>query len=452
MMYDNIIIGFGQGPKVLANTMRQHNESVLSIEADRLRYGGTCFTVGCIPTKELIFKSQHRNKGLTAQENYKQAILGKIRTVEMLRDVGYHMIADSGAHIINGVGSFIDNHHVKVESDDGKSQIFEGKRIIINTGSTPIIPDIPGINDSHHVFDSTGLMDQKILPDRLVIIGAGAIGLEFATMFNNFGSHVTLIEANDTFMPAYDSETAQAVYEDLTDEGIRIFKHTKVLEITDHEDFTRLSMQVNGNEPLDIDTDAILVATGRRPNIDRLNLDATDIQVDGERIIYDEHLETTVKNVFVEGDVKGGPQLTSISLSDNRVISNHLYGDNQLNVNHEQEFFPTSIFMNVPLSHIGLTAKEAEKQGYDVLTSFLPASGTLRSNITGDERGFMKIVVDSKSEEILGATFYIDQSPEIINLVALTMHEHLKYKVLTSMTYTHPVASEMLFFLLSGLQ
>ncbi|MGV0166979.1 FAD-dependent oxidoreductase [Furfurilactobacillus sp. WILCCON 0119] len=449
--YDNIFIGFGQGPKVLANTFRKHGESVLSIEADRARYGGTCFTEGCIPSKELLFLSK-QDQNLLSRESYRRAILEKERTVESLQDYGYHMIADGGTKIINGTGSFVDNHHVKVVFPDGNNAIYEGKRIIINTGSVPVMADIKGLSDSRHVYDSKRMMDEGELPERLVIIGAGAIGLEFAEIYSNFGSKVTLIESASEFMSKSPRFTANAVRKDLESHGVRIVTGAVVEDIHDTESGTKVSATLRGDEPILITADAVLVATGRKPNISGLNLEKTDINVENGQIVHNDHLETDVANIFVEGDVKGGPQLTSISLSDNRIITDYVYGGGEITVNGEQAVFPRTIFLNTPLSTIGMSVDEARKSNQNIGITRMLASDTLRARITGNNDGFMEILVDLETKKIVGSTLYIEHSEEMINLVALVIREQLPYTALVNLTYSHPVSGEMFAFMLSDIK
>ncbi|MGV0167322.1 FAD-dependent oxidoreductase [Furfurilactobacillus sp. WILCCON 0119] len=449
--YDNIFIGFGQGPKVLANTFRKHGESVLSIEADKSKYGGTCFTEGCIPSKELLFLSQQQQNGLP-REKYRQAILDKDRTVESLRDYGYHMIADGGTNVINGTGSFIDNQHVKVVFPDGTDTTYEGKRIIINTGSVPIIPDIPGLAGSRHVYDSKRLMDERELPERLVIIGAGAIGLEFATIYSNFGSKVTLVESASQFMSRSPRSVANAVQKSLESHGVRIVTDAVVDNIHDADIGTEVSATLHGAEPILLTTDAVLVATGRKPNISGLGLEKTDVHVVQGKISHDDHLETDATGIFVEGDVKGGPQLTSISLSDNRIITDYVYGDGTSSVSEEQDVFPRTVFLNTPLSTIGMSIDEARKSNRKIGIARMTAADTLRARITGNNDGFMEVLIDLDTNQIAGATLYIEHSEEMINLIALVIKEHLPYTVLAHMTYTHPVSSEMLSFMMNAVE
>ncbi|WP_265459405.1 dihydrolipoyl dehydrogenase family protein [Enterococcus sp. HY326] len=447
--YDNIIIGFGQGPKVLANTMTARGESVAVIEASRKRYGGTCFTIGCIPSKELLYASQHPDQALSQKENYRQAVLEKMATVEDLRSVGYHMIADGGADIINGKASFVDEHHVKVTDAAGNETILFGERIIINTGATTAYPEISGLKDSKYAYDSTSIMELFDLPDRLTIIGGGAIGLEMATIYNNFGTQVTVLDTYTSFLPKYDRETADAILANLTAEGIRIFSGATIEEIVDGSHDAEVLFTLGEKEPLSIKADAILVATGRRPQTEGLNLAAAGVEYDDKGIKYNDHLQTNIPHIFVEGDVKGGGQFTYISLSDNRIIADFLYGEKQLTVSKEQAVYPLVLFLNTPVASIGVHEEQVDKA--NVLTSFLPASGTLRSRITGDTTGFMKTVVDKETHQILGATLYIENSPEVINLLSLAMRENLPYESLTNLTYSHPVTSEMLFFLYNSL-
>ena len=344
--------------------------------------------------------------------------------------------------VYDGIGSFVSKNVVNVENNGENIQI-EGEKIFINTGSTTIIPNIKGISESNYVYTSTSLMELKELPKKLTIIGAGYIGLEFASMYSEFGSEVTVIDMSDRLMPREDEEIAERVKAILEAKGIKFLLKSKIEEISDRNDKGYVKISGENGES-EVESDAILVAIGRKPNTEGLNLEAAGVKTD-ERgaVAVDETLKTTADNIWAMGDVKGGLQFTYISLDDFRIIRDNVYGNGSRTIN-DRNVIPYSVFINPPLSRVGMTEKEAVEKGYEVKTGRLEAMAIPKGKIEGVTDGLLKTVVDAKTDKILGCTLLCNTSHEMINVVAAAIKAEQKYTFLKDMIFTHPTMSEAL--------
>ena len=446
--YDAVIIGFGKGGKTLAGFLAGKGQNVALIEKSDKMYGGTCINVGCIPSKKLVNSTKVlKNKGLdnieAKEKFYAESIDNKNALIGALRGKNYEMLASKDTvTVYDGTGSFVSKNVVNIESNGENIQI-EGEKIFINTGATTIIPNIKGISESKHVYTSTSLMELKELPKKLTVIGAGYIGLEFASMYSEFGSEVTVIDMADRLMPREDEEIAERVKAILEAKGIRFLLKSKIEEISDRNDkgYVKISGKAGENE---VESDAILVAIGRKPNTDGLNLEAAGVKTD-ERgaVAVDETLKTTADNIWAMGDVKGGLQFTYISLDDFRIIRDNVYGNGNRTVN-DRNVIPYSVFINPPLSRVGMTEKEAIEKGYEVKTGKLEAMAIPKGKIEGVTDGLLKTVVDAKTDKILGCTLLCNTSHEMINVVAAAIKAEQKYTFLRDMLFTHPTMTEAL--------
>ncbi len=446
--YDAVIIGFGKGGKTLAGFLAGKGQNVALIEKSDKMYGGTCINVGCIPSKKLVNSTKVlKNKGLNSIEDkekfYSESIDNKNALIGALRGKNYEMLASKDTvTVYDGTGSFVSKNVVNVEKNGENIQI-EGEKIFINTGSTTIIPNIKGIKESSHVYTSTSIMELKELPKKLTIIGAGYIGLEFASMYSEFGSEVTVIDMGDRLMPREDEEIAERVKAILEAKGIKFLLKSKIEEISDRNDKGYVKISGENGES-EVESDAILVAIGRKPNTEGLNLEAAGVKTD-ERgaVVVDETLKTTADNIWAMGDVKGGLQFTYISLDDFRIIRDNVYGNGNRTIN-DRNVIPYSVFINPPLSRVGMTEKEAVEKGYEVKTGRLEAMAIPKGKIEGVTDGLLKTVVDAKTDKILGCTLLCNTSHEMINIVAAAIKAKQKYTLLKDMIFTHPTMSEAL--------
>ncbi|QTQ39690.1 FAD-containing oxidoreductase [Lactobacillus taiwanensis] len=431
----NIIIGFGKGGKTLAKFLAQKGEEVLVIEKSNKMYGGTCINIACLPSKRLIIEAAN---GVS----YVDAVNGKNEMTAQLRDKNYHMLADEkNVTVLDGEAHFIADHEIEVVLPNGEKTQYRGERIFINTGAVPVMLPIPGLKESKYVLNSTQAMDEKKMPENLTIIGAGYIGLEFASMFAKYGSKVTVLDHSKEFLSREDEDISQLVKKDLEEAGIHFELGVDIEEISDGENEAKVRYQVDGQEK-EISADRILVATGRKPNIENLGLENTAIEVtDRGAIKVDDFLRTTVDNVWAIGDVKGGLQFTYISLDDFRIIKDQLFGTGARMIS-DRKVVPYSVFISPALSQVGLNEKQAQKQDKKYKLFKLPVAAIPKAKVAKDSRGLFKALVDPETEEILGATLYGIESYELINMISLAMKAHLSYTVLRDQIYTHPTMSE----------
>lgn len=446
--YDAVIIGFGKGGKTLAGFLAGKGQNVALVEKSDKMYGGTCINVGCIPSKKLVNSTKVlKDKGLSSIEDkekfYTESIENKNTLIGALRGKNYEMLASKeNITVYDRTGSFVSKNVVNVENNGENVQI-EGEKIFINTGSTTIIPNIKGVKESNYVYTSTSIMELKELPKKLTIIGAGYIGLEFASMYSEFGSEVTVIDMGDRLMPREDEEIAERVKAILEAKGIKFLLKSKIEEISDRNDKGYVKISGENGES-EVESDAILVAIGRKPNTEGLNLEAAGVKTD-ERgaVVVDETLKTTADNIWAMGDVKGGLQFTYISLDDFRIIRDNVYGNGSRTIN-DRNVIPYSVFINPPLSRVGMTEKEAVEKGYEVKTGRLEAMAIPKGKIEGVTDGLLKTVVDAKTDKILGCTLLCNTSHEMINVVAAAIKAEQKYTFLKDMIFTHPTMSEAL--------
>ncbi|EGQ4260552.1 FAD-containing oxidoreductase [Staphylococcus pseudintermedius] len=430
--YDLIVVGFGKAGKTLAKFAAQQGKSVAVIEKSAEMYGGTCINIGCIPSKVLV------HDGIEAA-SFNDAMQRKRDVVNALNSKNYHNLADEETvDVINMTASFKSAHAIDLLNAQGEAvQTIEGKNIVINTGAKSVIPNIKGIDTSQRVYDSKAIMDLTQQPKRLVIVGGGYIALEFASIFANFGTTVTVLERSDQILKREDAVIAQQVTEDLTQKGIQFIYNAETEAIEDEADVTKVVTNQGTFE-----ADAVLVATGRKPNTEGLNLEAAGVQL-GQRgeIIVNDKLQTSVDHIYAVGDVHGGLQFTYISLDDFRIVKSQLFGDGKRTL-AQRGVVPYTMFIDPPMARVGMTATEAREKGYDILENQVAVNTMPRHKINNDTRGLFKAVVDAKSGQVLGATLYGQESEELINIVKLAIDQQLPYAVLRDNIYTHPTMAE----------
>ncbi|BDF66352.1 pyridine nucleotide-disulfide oxidoreductase [Oscillospiraceae bacterium] len=453
---DAVVIGFGKGGKTLAGALAEAGRSVIMVERSDKMYGGTCINVACIPTKSLVHSAalSAAMGGSFAEkaERYAAAIFEKDRLTGALRGKNYHKLADHpNVTVLTGDGSFLDARHVAVAMADGSREEIEAGQVFINTGARPFVPPIPGLKESRYVYLSESLLDRRDLPRRLVIIGGGYIGMEFASMYANFGSQVTVLQDGAVFLPREDQEVAGAVLESLAARGVEVLRSTKTLGVEDVGDHAEITIE-NADGRRVLEAEALLVATGRRPNVAGLNLGAAGVELtDRGAVKTDEHLRTTAPNIWAMGDVAGGLQFTYISLDDFRIVKSAVLGDGSRTTANRGQV-PYSVFLDPPFSRVGLTEQEARDKGYSVKIARLAAAAIPKANVLQKPTGLLKAVIDADTGLILGAHLFCEESYETINLIKLAMDAKVPYTVLRDGIYTHPTMTEALNDLFGAVQ
>ena len=448
--FDVIIIGFGKGGKTLAAEFAKRGQKVAIIERSDKMYGGTCINIGCIPTKTLVHQAKMASalKDATFEERsefYRNAVSVKESVTSALRNKNYHNLADNpNVTVYTGIGSFVSADVVAVRMATEEIRLTS-KQIIINTGAETVIPPIEGVAGNPFVYTSTSIMELADLPRRLVIIGGGYIGLEFASMYASFGSQVTVLESYPELIAREDRDIAASVKETLEKKGIVFRMNAKVQSVNRVEDKAIVTFaDSQTNEVFVLEADAVLLATGRRPNTKDLNLEVAGVEVDVRgAIIVDEYLKTTNPNIRAVGDVKGGLQFTYISLDDYRIVREDLFGDKERRTG-DRNPVSYSVFIDPPLSRIGLNEEEARRQNRDIIVKKLPVMAIPRAKTLGETDGLLKAIIDKNTGKILGCVLFAPDSGEVINTVAVAMKTGQDYTFLRDFIFTHPSMSEAL--------
>ena len=442
---DAAVIGFGKGGKALAGALAAAGKTVALVEKSPKRYGGTCINVACIPTKSLVHSAAlSAAQGGTFDERaarYAAAIDEKDRVTGLLRGKNYHKLADlPNVEVVDGTASFVDATHLEVERPDGMREAIEAEQVFVNTGARPFVPPIPGV-DGPRVHVSETLLDVRTLPERLVVIGGGYIGMEFASLYANFGSQVTVVQDGEEFLPREDAEIAAAVLASLEARGIRVVRGADVRRIDDGPDEALVTVAADGAEER-LPADAVLVATGRRPNVAGLNLEAAGVELTGRGAgRTDEHLRTTAPNIWAMGDVVGGLQFTYLSLDDFRIVRDDVLGDGA-RTTANRGTVPYSVFLDPPFSRAGMTEQEARAAGLNVKVAKLPAAAIPKAQLLQKPTGLLKAVIDADTDLVLGVHLFCEESYEMVNTAKLAMDAGLPYQVLRDAVYTHPTMSE----------
>jgi pyruvate/2-oxoglutarate dehydrogenase complex dihydrolipoamide dehydrogenase (E3) component len=443
---DVLVIGFGKGGKTAAHVLTDAGKRVILIERSANMYGGTCPNVGCVPTKMLVHYANARRLEDDAQEFFANSVAGVQALTSAFRAGNFEALdGKDTATVITGTARFIDAHTVAVGEDEHRITVT-APIILINTGSEPVIPAIPGLADSSHRVSSTDLIQRDRLPDRLVIVGGGYLGLEFAAIYQHFGARVTVLETADRLLGHEDADIAQAVTDILAGDGIQLVTGAKVVDVRDNAETSTVVYEKDGRT-VTVEAEAVLAATGRRPATGNLGLEAAGVRTTAHGAIeVDEYLRTSRPHIFALGDVNGGPQFTYVSLDDARIVLDQLLGEGK-RTTADRVAVPRTLFITPPLATAGLTEKEARAQGRDITVSRENVADIIampRAYTVEETRGVMKFVVDADTDLILGAALLTIDAQEIINLVTLAMRHGITATALRNSIYTHPSSTEAL--------
>lgn len=404
---DVCVIGFGKAGKTIAAKRAAAGDKVALVEADAEMYGGTCINIGCVPTKFLLTQA-------AAGQPYKDAQQARNNFIAKLNSANQAMVEGKGVLLVTGSASFSGPKTIVV----GDQLELTADTIIINTGA------VSKVTAGGRIHDSTSIQQLTSAPESLAIVGAGPIGLEFATMFKRFGTRVKVYNGAPEFLGQYDSDIAQAVREHLTQQGI---------EIVDQR----------VEDPEQLQEELVLMAVGRRPAVAGLQLEAAGIAYTERGITVTEHCETNIPGVYAVGDVTGAPQFTYASYDDHRIVMAHRWGKQERS--RKGRVLPSTVFIDPPLATVGSTAKEAAATREIVVRQANIADLAIvpRPKILGQTAGVAKFVVDAASDEILGATLFCVDAQELINMVALAMRHGITAQQLGAGIYTHPATAEL---------
>jgi pyruvate/2-oxoglutarate dehydrogenase complex dihydrolipoamide dehydrogenase (E3) component len=439
--YDAIILGFGKAGKTLAGSLARQGKQVALVERSSGMYGGTCINVGCIPSKSLVNSAaeaaRHAGEPFAQRARiYADAIQEKRRVTTLLRGKNYHKLADlPNVRVVDGVGSFRSATEIEVAGADG-IQLLSASKIFINTGARPVMPAIPGLAGNPAVYTSETLMDEEALPARLILIGAGYIGMEFASLYAAFGSEVTVLQDGDTFLPREDRDVAEEIRRILTARGVRFVAGVTITKV----EGGRVSWHQRGAEVTQ-DAQAILVAAGRQPATQDLHAENAGVALTPRGAVQtDAQLRTTADNIWAMGDVAGGLQFTYVSLDDYRIVESQLLGGAR--TTHNRTIVPYSVFMDTPLARVGLTEAQAKAQNLPYRVLKLPTAAVPKAQVLKKTDGFLKAIVNTETNKILGAALLCPEAYEMVNTIALAMDLDADYTVLRDRIYTHPTMTE----------
>jgi pyruvate/2-oxoglutarate dehydrogenase complex dihydrolipoamide dehydrogenase (E3) component len=444
--HDAVIIGTGQCGKPLALALARAGWKVAVIEREYV--GGTCINVGCTPTKTMVASARVAHVARRALDygvsagtvgvDMRRVLERKRRVVESFRNGGRRSLEKAAnLELIFGEASFVDAKRILVRLNAGGTRELEGKRVAVNTGCRPAVPPIPGL-DRVRFLDSTSIMELTELPEHLVVLGGGYIGLEFCQMFRRFGSRVTIVNRDPRLILREDPDVSTEVEKILKEDGIEVLNSAQVTRVEKIGSGVRVVFQSG-----EVSGSHLLVAVGRVPNSDRLNLAAAGVETDKAGFIKaNSRLETNVPGIYAMGDVKGGPAFTHISYDDFRVLrANWLAGGS---ATIEGRLVPNCVFIDPQLATVGLNETEAQKRGLDYRVAKLPMTGVARAIEMSETRGFMKAIVDAKTAQILGCTILGIEGGEIMSMLQIAMMGKIPYTAIKEAVFAHPTLAESL--------
>jgi pyruvate/2-oxoglutarate dehydrogenase complex dihydrolipoamide dehydrogenase (E3) component len=447
--YDAIIIGTGQSGKPLALALARAGRKVAVIEREHV--GGTCINVGCTPTKTMVASGRvaylarrAKDYGVNAGPvtvDMRRVHERKRGLVETFRNSGQSSLEKTAnLELIFGEARFRDARSVAVALNGGGTRELEGKRVVINTGGRPAVPPISGL-DRIPFLDSSSIMELTELPEHLVVLGGGYVGLEFCQMFRRFGSRVTIVNRDPRLIEREDPDVSAEVEKILGEDGIEILNSKQVTQI--EKTGTGVRVLLSGAGAKQIAASHLLVALGRVPNSERLNLAAAGVETDDAGFIkVNAKLQTNVPGIFAIGDVKGGPAFTHISYDDFRVLRENWLAGGSATI--EGRMVPNCMFIDPQLASVGLNETEAKKRGLDYRVAKLAMSGVARAQETSETRGFMKAIVDAKTQQILGCTVLGVEGGEIMSMLQIAMMGEVPYTVIKEAIFAHPTLAESL--------
>ncbi len=448
--YDALIIGSGQAGTPLSTALAGTGMRTALIE--RTHVGGTCINEGCTPTKTMV--ASGRVAYLARRANDYGVCTGpisidlvKIRErkrniVDSFRNGSQSRLEKTpNLELIFGDATFSGPKTVAVRSQDGGQRTMSAKCVFINAGTRASRPKLDGL-DSVAFLDNISIMELDALPDHLLILGGGYIGLEFGQLFRRLGSRVTIVQSAGQLLAGEDPDIAEEITKILRQDEVEVLLNSKATHAEKSGDRIRLSVQ-SKNDSTTLVGSHLLVATGRVPNSDSLNLAATKIQSDGRGFIQvNDRLETTAEGIYALGDIKGGPAFTHISYDDFRIIRANLIEKKLASTKGRQ--VPYTLFIDPQLGRVGLTETEARAQGRNIRVAKLPMTHVARALEVDETRGFMKAIVDADTNQILGAAILGIEGGEIMSALEIAMMGKLPYTALRDGTFAHPTLAESL--------
>jgi pyruvate/2-oxoglutarate dehydrogenase complex dihydrolipoamide dehydrogenase (E3) component len=447
--YDILILGSGQAGSFLAWTLAEQGKRVAVVE--RKYVGGSCPNIACLPTKNIAHSAKvaslfwrSEEFGIT-KDNVKISMIGvrerKRKMVEAVDGMLLGKYKTTGAEFIIGSGKFIAPKTLEVSLRDGGKRMLRGDKVIISTGTRAAMERIPGLTEANPMTHVEALELDEV-PEHLIIIGGGFVGLEFAQAMRRFGSRVTVIDRNPRLAHREDLDASEAIHELFRDEGIEVVLNANITHVEGKSGASVKLHVVQSESKRILEGSHILVAAGRTPNTDCICLDVAGVQLAARGYIkVNEHLETTAPDVWAVGDCAGSPHFTHIAHDDFRVVLDNLAGGSRVTTGRQ---VPSCVFTDPEFARIGLSEVEAKKQGIPYRVTKLPMAAIPRANTVSETRGFMKALVEEKGDRILGFTVFGFEAGELIAVVQVAMIAGLPYTALRDAILTHPTMAEAL--------
>jgi pyruvate/2-oxoglutarate dehydrogenase complex dihydrolipoamide dehydrogenase (E3) component len=453
--YDFVVVGSGEGAKYIAWTLAKQGNHVASIE--RKYIGGSCPNIACMPSKNIIHSAKvasyfQRSEEFGISRDSFRIDMSKVRDrkrkmVNDMLDIHLAKFKTSGAELIMGSAEFVGPRTLSVALSDGGTRVVRGDKVIIGVGTRATIPNIPGLPEAKPLT-SVEALELDHIPDHLLVLGGGYVGLELAQAMRRFGSKVTVIDRNSRLAHKEDEDVSEALEQLCADESIELLLGARVADVegVSGDSITIRFVQDRAEKRLN-GTD-LLVATGRTPNTQGLGLKSAGVELTERGYIkVNERLETTAPNVWAVGECAGSPQFTHIAFDDFRVIRDNLAGQPRVTTGRQ---VPFCMFTDPEIARIGLSETEAKSQGIAYRLVKIPMAADLRTRTLSETRGFMKALIDAESDRILGFTVFGVDGGEIMGAVQIAMIADLPYTALREAVFAHPTLLEGLVVLFSA--
>jgi pyruvate/2-oxoglutarate dehydrogenase complex dihydrolipoamide dehydrogenase (E3) component len=445
--FDTLILGSGQGGKLLAWHLARSGQKVAVVE--RRWVGGSCPAVACLPSKNVLWSAHvahlarnSRHFGTEVGEVHTSMVRVLERKQEMVaREVEFHLNAyeQSGARLIMGNGRFVAPSTVRVELNDGGTRVVKADRVVVNVGTHATIPGIPGLRESRPLTHIEAL-ELDYAPSHLVVLGGGYVAIEMAQAFRRFGSRVTILESGPRIMSREDPDVAEELHRILTAEGIEIRVNSMVTRVRGISgDRVQLSL-ATGMQTHELEGTDLLVAVGRSPNTSDIGLEAAGVNLNSFGYIQvNDRLETSAPRVWAIGECAGSPQFTHASVHDFKIVSANMAGADR---STRDRLMPHVLFTDPPLAHVGLTEQEARKKDIRVRVAKLPMSHVLRTEATEETAGFMKVLIGAADDTILGFTMLGAEAGEVMAAVQTAMLGKAPFQILRDAAIAHLTYAE----------
>jgi pyruvate/2-oxoglutarate dehydrogenase complex dihydrolipoamide dehydrogenase (E3) component len=450
----NLVIGSGEGGKYLAWHLAQSGQPTIVIE--RRWIGGSCPNINCLPSKNEIWSAKVAHLARHAAEfgtttgpvaiNMEAVRRRKREMVEGLVAVHIKNYQETGAQLVMGEARFTSPKTIEVHLNHGGSRTITGDRVFLNLGTHAAIPPVPGLRESQPLTHIE-ILELDRLPEHLIVIGGGYVGLEFAQSYRRFGSKVTILQHAERLLSNEDADVSAELQRLLTADGIDIVTHAELAKVTGRSG-AEVVIEVRTSEgERTIAGSDILVATGRIPNTTGIGLELAGVEITSAGWLrVNERLETTAPDVWAIGECAGSPQFTHASLDDFRVIRDNLAGGARTTTGR---LMPSCLFTDPPVAHVGLSEDEAKQKGIPVQVARIPMAAVLRARTLSETQGFMKTLIEPGSGRILGFTMIGPEAGEVLSVVQMTMQAASPYTVLRDAILTHPTMAEGLNVLFS---